>query len=45
MEYVQRLLNGKRTEDALCCFLSCSPQELTDFATSDGSKVYRLDPF
>eukprot|EP00752_Nemacystus_decipiens_P008187 g7323.t1 len=45
LEYVQRLMNGQRTEDALCCFLSCSPQELTDFATIDGSKVYRLDPF
>lgn len=26
LEYVQRLMNGRRTEDALCCFLSCSPQ-------------------
>ncbi|CAN0388375.1 unnamed protein product, partial [Ectocarpus sp. 12 AP-2014] len=26
LEYVQRLMNGRRTEDALCCFLSCSPK-------------------
>ncbi|CAM9758914.1 unnamed protein product [Pylaiella littoralis] len=45
LEYVQKLLNGQRTEDALCCFLYCSPQELTDFAASDGSKVYRHYPF
>lgn len=41
---VQALLAGLPTEEAVCCHLECSPDELEDFVTSDGvHELLKLD--